>query len=157
MLQSCFLQIAISQDGDDGFQISQSLWVKQALEHILILNRLHSRCKQSFCVTKCPKTVLFQQFHICMTVRIWHFFRKVSLLLLERSTSRKKCHCLLFYCLTLFPVEKNTHHIVENIREGHFYYVQTSSVRNAHKSIKGKRSVSLLHVYRAVKVRSTIA
>ena len=68
MLQSCFLQIAISQDWVDGFQISQSLWVKQALEHILIIYRLQSPCKQIFCVMKCPKTVLFQQFHICLTV-----------------------------------------------------------------------------------------
>ena len=63
MLQSCFLQIAISQDWVNGFWISQSLCVKEALEHILNLSRLHNSWKQMFCVTKCPKTVLFYQFH----------------------------------------------------------------------------------------------
>ena len=68
MLQSCFIQIAITQDWVDGFWISQSLWVKEALGNILELSRFHNSCKQKFCATKCPKTVLFEQFHICMTV-----------------------------------------------------------------------------------------
>ena len=68
MLQSSFIQIAISQDWVYGFWISQSLWVKEALVNILKLSRFHNSCKQKFCATKCPKTVLFEQFHICMTV-----------------------------------------------------------------------------------------
>ena len=68
MLQSCFLKIAISQDRVDVFQISQSLWVRQACGHILKLSRFHNSCKQNFCVTKCPKTVLFVQFHNTVTV-----------------------------------------------------------------------------------------
>ena len=68
MLQSCFLWIAISQDWVDVFQISQSLWVRQACGHILKLSRFHNSCKQNFCVTKCPKTVLFVQFHNTGTV-----------------------------------------------------------------------------------------
>ena len=68
MLQYCFLKIAISQDRVDVFQISQSLWVRQACGHILKLSRFHNSCKQNFCVTKCPKTVLFVQFHNTGTV-----------------------------------------------------------------------------------------
>ena len=70
MLQYCFLKIAISQDRVDVFQISQSLWVRQACGHILKLSRFHNSCKQNFCVTKCPKTVLFFQFHITGTVYV---------------------------------------------------------------------------------------
>ena len=68
MLQSCFLWIAISQDWVDVFQISQSLWVRQAYGHILKLSRFHNSCKQNFCVTKCPKIVQFVQFHNTGTV-----------------------------------------------------------------------------------------
>ena len=69
MLQSCFLKIANSQDWVDGFLISQSLWVKQALEQILKLSWFHNSCKQSFGVTKSPKIHLYYQFHIWVTVR----------------------------------------------------------------------------------------
>ena len=68
MHPSSFIQIAISQDWVNGFWISQSLWVKEALGHILKQSGFHNSCKQKFCVTKRPKTVLFEQFHICMTV-----------------------------------------------------------------------------------------
>ena len=71
MLQSCFLKIAISKDWVDVFQISQSLWVRQACGHILKLSRFHNSCKQNFCVTKCPKTVLFVQFHNTGTVHTY--------------------------------------------------------------------------------------
>ena len=66
--QSCFLKIPISQDWLDEFQISQSLWVRKALGHILRLSKLYNSCKQNFCVTKCPKTVLFVQFYNTGTV-----------------------------------------------------------------------------------------
>ena len=68
MLQSCFGRIAISHDWVDGFQISQSLLVRKACEHILQLDRFHNSCKQKFSVSKCPKTVLFGQFHNTGTV-----------------------------------------------------------------------------------------
>ena len=68
MHQSCFLKIPISQDWVDEFQISQSLWVRKALGHILRLSRFHNSCKQNFCVTKTPKIHLFFQFHITGTV-----------------------------------------------------------------------------------------
>ena len=68
MHQSCFLKIGISQVWVDGFQISQSLWVREALGHILNLSRRHNSCKQNFCVTKSPKIHLFFQFHITGTV-----------------------------------------------------------------------------------------
>ena len=68
MHQSCFLEIGISQVWVDGFQISQSLWVREALGHILNLSRRHNSCKQNFCVTKSPKIHLFFQFHITGTV-----------------------------------------------------------------------------------------
>ena len=38
------------------------------MEHILKLSWFHNSCQQNFCVTKCPKTVLFFQFHIPGTV-----------------------------------------------------------------------------------------
>ena len=68
MLETCFLKIAISQDWVNEFQISQSLWVREALEHILRLSRFHNSCEQNICVTKTPKIHLFIQFHITGTV-----------------------------------------------------------------------------------------
>ena len=86
ILQSCFLKIANSQDWVDGFLISQSLWVKQALEHILKPSWLNNSCKQNFCVTKSPKIHLFFQFHITVTVAAYcqqpsfhHYTRLASL------------------------------------------------------------------------------
>ena len=40
------------------------------MEHILKLSWFHNSCQQNFCVTKCPKTVLFFQFHIPGTVYV---------------------------------------------------------------------------------------
>ena len=68
MLQTRFHKIAISQDWVDVFQIFQSLWVRQACWHILKVSRFYNSCKQNFHVTKCPKTVLFVQFHNTGTV-----------------------------------------------------------------------------------------
>ena len=76
MLETCFLKIAISQDWVNEFQISQSLWVREALEHILRLSRFHNSCKHNFCVTKTPKIHLFFQFHITGTVGMRHFLLK---------------------------------------------------------------------------------
>ena len=46
------------------------MWVRVACRHISKLSRLHNSCRQRFSVTKCPKTVLFGQFHRTVTVRI---------------------------------------------------------------------------------------
>ena len=74
MLQSCFLRFSISQDWVDGFSISQRLWVRETLGHILKLSRFHRSCKQNFYVTKSPKIHLFGQFHIWVTVATYLFY-----------------------------------------------------------------------------------
>ena len=89
MLQSCFLKIANSQDWVDGFLISQSLWVKQALEHIPKPSWFHNSCKQNFCVTKSPKIYLNYQFHIWVTVA-WFFV-----------LGRKTLFAKLWFCIEL--------------------------------------------------------
>ena len=66
ILQSCFLQIAISQDWIGGFLISQRLWVRKACGQILQLKWFHNSCKQSFYVTKTPKIHL--RLHSTVTV-----------------------------------------------------------------------------------------
>ena len=68
ILQSCFLQIAISQDWIGGFLISQRLWVRKACGQILKLRRFHNSCKQSFYLTKTPKTHLRLYSHSTVTV-----------------------------------------------------------------------------------------
>ena len=68
ILQSCFLQIAISQDWVDGFQISQRLWVRKTCEHILKLSWFHNSCKHNFYVIKTPKTHLRLYSHSAVTV-----------------------------------------------------------------------------------------
>ena len=68
ILQSCFLQIAISQDWIGGFLISQRLWVRKACGQILKLRWFHNSCKQSFYVTKTPKTHLRLYSHSAVTV-----------------------------------------------------------------------------------------
>ena len=70
ILQSCFLQIAISQDWIGGFLISQRLWVRKACGQILKLRWFHNSCKQSFYVTKTPKTHLRLYSHSTVTVPI---------------------------------------------------------------------------------------
>ena len=47
LLQSCLLRIAISQDWVDGFPISQSPGVREALGHILKLCRFHKNLQNT--------------------------------------------------------------------------------------------------------------
>ena len=93
MLQSCFLKIANSQDWVDGFLISQSLWVKQALEHILKPSWFHNSCKQNFCVTKSPKIHLYYQFHIWVTVCKMLSYQLLSID--QRQNSLPRLCCLI--------------------------------------------------------------
>ena len=73
MLETCFLKIAISQDWVNEFQISQSLWVREALEHILRLSRFHNSCKKFFVSQKLPKFSYFFSFILQgLYVRIPH-------------------------------------------------------------------------------------
>ena len=68
MVESCILQIAISQDWVDGFLISQRLWVRKTWGHILKLSWFHNSCKHNFYVTKTPKTHLRLYSHSTVTV-----------------------------------------------------------------------------------------
>ena len=68
ILQSCFLQIAISQDWIGGFLISERPWVRKACGQILKPRRSHNLCKCNFYVTKTSKTHLRLYSHSTATV-----------------------------------------------------------------------------------------
>ena len=62
---------------------------RSTLEYILKLLWFHNSCKQNICDTKCPKTVLFFQFHITRTVgtQVFWFLSRYVLIRLD-------CFCI---------------------------------------------------------------
>ena len=111
--------------------------------HILKLSWFHNSCQQNLCVPKCPKTVLFFQFHIPGTVgnplhtnrnkrskSLATTYKEIALLqyyflelCYETSVSCRKCSCLSFFLLTLICFNKKVH---DFLRRSMHYWGLTS-------------------------------
>ena len=109
MVESCILQIAISQDWVDGFQISQRLWVRKTCEHILKLSWFHNSCKHNFYVIKTPKTHLRLYSHSAVTVCTCVHKCVVLALFIRRGGSTRKMAISFILGAECFWSIKNQH------------------------------------------------